>query len=516
MHVPKVVLLFPSCATKTFGNNGGEGTSNEKTIAPPLGILYLAAELISADMEVEAFDFNAEQYSKHKLREYLVGASVAGISIMSFNLEEAHSLIEDIRNEFPHLPIIAGGPDLILRPRRIEGTVATVCHEAETIIVPLVQAILQKQNLGSIPGICFRDADGETVWGPEFTPQMNLDKVKFPRRELLRVNKGYSVVGKKRSAKITSLITSRGCPKQCSFCAHGAVSYRCFRQRSTENVLEEIRQIVTEGYEVIGIVDDNFTADKKRAMKILAGIKAMNAKLSLAVQGRVDAADPELFRSMREAGVKMITFGLESGNQDVLDFYRKDTTVAMNAAAIAMADRAGLYTGGIFIFGAPFETKEHFKKTYTFATSLPLDITTFWILDYAYGSSLWEEGVKNGTHKRDEFLIPAGKERGTQLYPTEELTDICERYFFHYYLRPHYWFRQAMKFVRIHDFYLLLVILAGLRFLIVRKCTLLMEHIASGLKGMFHFKRRMDGQIQSVSSSDGATKLLTDGRITSV
>lgn len=494
----KVVLIFPSCATKTFGKNGGDGTSDEKTIAPPLGILYLAAELMDAGFVVETFDFNAEQYSRRKLGKYLAGASVVGISIMSFNVEEACSLIDDIRTGFPLLPVITGGPDLILRPRYIEGTAATVCHEAETIIVPLVKAIIERQDLRSVPGICFKGADGETVWGAEFTPQKNLDAIKFPKRELLRVNKGYSVVGKKRSTKITTLITSRGCPKRCSFCAHGAVSYRCFRQRSAENVLEEIRRIVAEGFEVIGIVDDNFTADKKRAMKILAGITAMNAKLSLGVQGRVDAADPELFRAMREAGVKMITFGLESGNQDVLDFYCKGTTVEMNAEAIRMADRVGLYTGGIFILGAPFETREHFKKTYTFATSLPLDITTFWVLDYAYGSPLWEEGLKAGSHTKEDFIVPAGKERGTQVYPTAELVDTCEKYFFHYYRRPRYWLRQLRKFIRVHDLYLLLVLLAGMRFLIIRKCSLLVQHITEGVKGLSRFRLHTDGRITSV------------------
>ncbi|MCW8966299.1 MAG: cobalamin-dependent protein, partial [Candidatus Pacearchaeota archaeon] len=239
MDTPEVVLIFPACATKTFGKNGGDGTSNEKTIAPPLGILYLAAELMDAGFSVEAYDFNAEHYSREKLGEYLGGASVVGISIMSFNLEEATALIHDIGNTAPDLPIIAGGPDLILRPRYIDGTVATVCHEAETIIVPLVKTIVGQGDLRSVPGIRFRDTDGKIIRGPEFKPQMQLDAIKFTRRELLRVNKGYSVVGKKRSTKITSLITSRGCPKRCSFCAHGAVAYRCFRQRSAENVLEE-------------------------------------------------------------------------------------------------------------------------------------------------------------------------------------------------------------------------------------------------------------------------------------
>lgn len=473
MPQKKVVLLFPPCVVKTFGKNGGDGTSTEKTLAPPLGILYLASELIAAGYHVDTCDFNAEQYSRERLVTCLSGADLVGISIMSFNLQEASAMIADVNRLFPLLPVIVGGPDCILRPRYIEGTAAVVCHEAETIIVPLVRALLEGDILSEVPGIIYKSEEGTLCYGPPFKPVMNLDTIRFPQRELLRYHQGYSVIGKHRGAKVTTLITSRGCPKRCRFCAHGAVAYRCFRQRSAENVLEEIRGIVQAGFEIIGIVDDNFTADKKRALTILRGITAMNARLSIAVQGRVDAADEELFGAMREAGVKAITFGLESGNQDVLDFYDKGSTVEQNAAAIRMADRAGLYTGGIFILGAPFEGREHFERTYRFAARLPLDITTFWVLDYAFGSPLWEDARKQGIVAEEENIVPAGSERGTQQYATAELMAICERYFFRYYRRPSYWLRQMMKCLRVRDRYLVMVFLAGVKFLIVRKVALM-------------------------------------------
>jgi radical SAM superfamily enzyme YgiQ (UPF0313 family) len=483
----KVVLLFPPCSTKTFGKNGGAGTKNEKTIAPPLGLLYLAAELIDNGYLVEVIDFNAEPYSDHRLISALENASVVGVSMLSFNLDEANILINKIIEQYPQLPVIAGGPDLILRPRYIEGTVASVCEEAESLIVPLVNAIMEKEDLGTIPGIFYKDASGAIKKGPDFTLSYDLDSIKFPRRELVRENDGYSIIGRKQSRKITSLITSRGCPKKCRFCAHGAVSYSCFRQRSAENVLAEIRQIVNDGYEIIGIVDDNFTADKRRALHILRGIKALNAKLSIAVQGRVDAADEELFAAMRDAGVKMITFGLESGNQQALDFYEKGTTVAMNAAAVKMADRMGLYTGGLFILGAPVEQMSHFKETYNFAASLPLDVTSFWVLDYAYGSPLWKEAFKKGIVKEHENIVPAGKERGTHVLETKEITAICERFFFKFYRRPSYWIRQVIKFIRVRDKHLMAVFLAGLQWLMVRKCELVFGKLAEVLK--FGFRK---------------------------
>jgi radical SAM superfamily enzyme YgiQ (UPF0313 family) len=242
----------------------------------------------------------------------------------------------------------------------------------------------------------------------------------------------------------------------------------------------------------------------------------MNAGLSLAVQGRVDAADFELFCTMREAGVKMITFGLESGNQDVLDFYRKETTVGLNAAAIRLADRAGLYTGGIFILGAPFETKEHFRNTYRFAASLPLDITTFWVLDYAYGSPLWEDGFRKGTHRADEFIVPAGKERGTQQFTTVEIMSVCEAYFFRFYRRPSYWFRQIGKFIGIHDVYLLLVLLAGIRFLIVRKLTIQVRNVRNGWVRAVRYLRSDKGMRGGENTVDPGVAACRENRVASV
>jgi anaerobic magnesium-protoporphyrin IX monomethyl ester cyclase len=275
------------------------------------------------------------------------------------------------------------------------------------------------------------------------------------------------------------MITSRGCPKRCTFCAHGAVAYRSYRARSPENVLDEIELIARQGYTVVGISDDNFTADIPRARKILQGIIDRNIRLTIVVQGRVDAADYDLYCLMRKAGVKGITFGLESGNQEVLDFYRKDTTVSMNERAVRLADKAGLYTGGIFIFGAPMETERHFRNTYEFAASLPLDITTFWILDYTYGSALWEQAYRENKIAAKECNVPAGIERGTSMYPSKFIEAYAQKCFFRYYRRPAYWIRQMVKLIRVRDRYFLAIVAAGTGWMVRRKVEIWLERLKS-------------------------------------
>lgn len=465
----RILFIFPSAATKIFGSNQGLGVRQEKTLSPPLGILYLATELKEAGYMVDACDFNAEDYSEEKLGRYIADADLVGISMLSFNREHSCQIIDTVNRLRPGLPVIAGGPDCILHPRAIRGTRLTVVHEAENIIVQVVDAVLQGADLSCIPGIVYVDAGGTLRHGAPYVYQENLDRIRFPAREVLRDNKGYSVLGTRRSRLITTLTTSRGCPKQCTFCAHGALAYRKYRARSAANVLLEIEQIAANGYRIVGIVDDNFTAGKDRAMEILQGIIDRKLRLSFAVQGRVDAADLELFRLMRRAGVVAITFGLESGNQDVLNFYNKDATVEQNRRAVELADQAGLYTGGLFILGAPFETRLHFDRTYRFAASLPLDVTSFWNLDYTYGSSLWRKAHQEGRVRTDEWNVPAGRERGTSPYFTQEIQELAQYYFFRYYRRPSYWLRQIGKLFRVRSWYFLNVLVIGIAWLAGRK-----------------------------------------------
>jgi anaerobic magnesium-protoporphyrin IX monomethyl ester cyclase len=483
MPKKKIVLIYPAGDVKIFGGNDKDFARKEKTISPPLGILYLATELIDAGYVVDCCDYNAEAYSTSHLNSLIAKAHLVGIYLLSFSRKNAFTIIQTINLLRPELPVIVGGPDCILHPRPIPGTVLTVGCEAEKIIVPVIDAVLSGGSLRELPGVVFRDESGVIVHGPQYHYEADLDKIKFPRRDLLRDNKGYSILGK-RSRDITTIITSRGCPKKCTFCAHNAIAYQKYRARSAKNVVEEIREIARQGYRILGIVDDNFTADKVRAKNILEGIISLNAKFSIAVQGRVDAADAELFGLMKKAGVALITFGLESGCQEILDFYNKGTTVNQIKNAVVLADRAGLYTAGMFIFGAPMETVDHFEQTYSFAASLPLDVTSFWVLDYTYGSILWARAFEEGKVSADDFNTPAGKERRTSMYSTRFIEDYGKRCFFRFYLRPSYWLRQTVKFFRVRDVYFLWVLGLGLAWLVGRSAGMTLKRVYAFVKNL--------------------------------
>ncbi len=456
-----ILLLFPPTEYQIAGGVIGKGVKKERPLAPPLGLLYLATPLLEAGYNVQVVDFNAEDYSLKRLSEYLSNTILIGISSQSFNRDVVKKIIKDIKNIKIELPIIIGGPDCILHPRLIDGTILTVISEAEHTIVKIVDTILNKGNLSDCEGILFRDKDNKICNGLPIKLQP-LDDIAFPSRHLVRDNKGYNIIGSALSGKIASLISSRGCIGKCRFCARGALVYNTYRERSAENVLDEIELIYNEGYEILGFMDDNFMLNPKRVKMIFEGIIERGIKLAMAVQGRVDCADEDLFHLMRKAGVKAIVFGLESGCQETLDFYNKKTTIEQNRYAIELADKTGFYSVGFFILGAPFEKEKHIKRTIDFAYSLPLDFATFWVLDYTYGSDLWNEAYDKGLISIDEFNVPASKRRGLANFTYNELEKICIDAFKGFYLRPIYWKRQIRKAWRLRDKYLIKLILTKL------------------------------------------------------
>ncbi|PNX49610.1 MAG: hypothetical protein BV456_08795 [Thermoplasmata archaeon M8B2D] len=167
---------------------------------------------------------------------------------------------------------------------------------------------------------------------------------------------------------------------------------------------------------------------------------------------RVDSADEKLFRLMKKAGVTHLQFGLESGNQEVLDFYNKKTDLKKIRNAVLLSNKMGFFTIGTFILGAPFETKKHFQKTIKFAKSLPLDSVSFLPLKYVAGSELWCKAVKEGKISEDEYSVYADSKRELGLYTYEELTRICNKAHREFYMRLSFILRLLIKSLKNDDF----------------------------------------------------------------
>jgi len=267
----------------------------------------------------------------------------------------------------------------------------------------------------------------------------DLDSLPFPARHLSEKYDYGNFSGFQPSKKFTSMITNRGCPFHCRFCTrYGNIKGWSFRRRSPENIIKEMQEI-SEKYKSIMIVDDTFLADKKATHKIMDRLIKMGLNLELYILGaRVDTAEPELYKKMKKAGVKYLSFGIESGNQDVLDYYNKKITLQQIRKAIHLAKEMNFITQGFLIFGAPFETKEHIENTIRFVGSLPLDIVVFQPLTYEIGSDLWEEAVKNKKISKDDISVKTDSHLGLGNFTLEELEKYVKKAYRRFYLNPKY------------------------------------------------------------------------------
>jgi radical SAM superfamily enzyme YgiQ (UPF0313 family) len=226
-----------------------------------------------------------------------------------------------------------------------------------------------------------------------------------------------------------------------------------YRTRSVKNIIEELKILQKQGYKIVAFEDDSFIADKKQAIQLFQEIIKEKIQMKfIATAVRVDSADEQLFKLMKKAGVTHLQFGLESGNQEILDFYNKKTNLKKIRNAILLSNKMGFFTIGTFILGAPFETKKHFEKTKNFAKSLPLDSVSFLPLKYLAGSELWCNAVKEGKISEYEYIIYADSKRKLGLYTYEELIRICTKAHREFYMRTSFILKLLIKSLRNNDF----------------------------------------------------------------
>lgn len=425
---------------------------------PPLGLLYLGAILEQEGHLVEIIDLNFENPSREHLGDLLDSFDAVGMEVYTENYKFVADFSRKIKEIKSDIPLIVGGPYCTFFGQKTLSDIPcadiVVIGDSEKTIIDFVDYLEGRKNLSDIHGIYFREND-LIKSGRPFKVVENLDVFPFPARHL--VDKyDYDKVprGVPSRNKFTLMITSRGCPFHCRFCGRygNSIKNYGYRQRSAENVVKEFQEI-DKNYGSVLIVDDHFLSDNERAHKIFDGLLEIGTDIELLIMGaRVDSADRELFIKMKKANVKFIGFGIESGNQEILDYYNKQITLEQIRNAVELSREMGILTAGTIMFGAPIETREHFENTIKFANSLPLDIAIFGVLHYHMGSKIWIEAVKNNKIKKDEYLVPAGSERGLGKYTRKELYDYSEKAFKRFYYRPRYMLDQIYQALLHRDF----------------------------------------------------------------
>ncbi len=459
----KIVLINP--------NTGKSERIENEAAWPPLGLLYLSSVVQADGHEVKVIDNARARMKVESLAERVKKEKpdVIGISALTPTFGQAIKIAKAVKGKSPDAKLVFGNYhatfeyELLLK--KYPFVDAVVLGEGERTFSELLKNISKQAKLKEVRGIAFQQ-EGKVVTTPPAPFIEDLDKLPFPDRSLLEQEYRSEIVGiLGSSGKFTTLLSSRGCPFACKYCACAAFSSRKARFRSPENVAAEMELLYGEGYDEVGFVDDNLLMNRKRVEKICELLRAKKVRMRLWAEGRADQASEELLRQFSRAGCKTLYFGIESGSQKVLDYYGKGITPEISRRAVSNAKKAGIENIiGSFIVGAPIETREDVKTTFDFALGLRgMDFPQMNILNLSPGMEFWNTAIKEGYMKEGDYWDEpvAAVNVFPSILKETELSSMIDDFYKEFIKRPDFLVSQFLKTVKSE--YRLRILLANLR-----------------------------------------------------
>lgn len=337
----------------------------------PLGLCYVGAAFEKANAEVRIIDYIVRQYSVEKLQSELNAfkPDIVGITSVTLNFNLAADIMKTVREVFPSAVIVMGGHHVSFEYestlRQYPEIDLIVIGEGEETIAELVPLIHNRSAWRQIPGIAFMDGE-EMIVTPPRKLVLDLDNLPLPSRHLLPISR-YLALGFP-----VSIITSRGCPNRCIFCQGRRMVGARVRNRNPIKVVDEIETLLAYGFPRINFSDDFFTSNVQRVKVICEEIQRRGLEFSWTAFARADSVTVELLQVMRQAGCDTVFFGIESGNQQMLDRIRKRIKLERIRQAVADCKTVGMKVFGSFIVGLPGETKETLMDSHRFAEELDI------------------------------------------------------------------------------------------------------------------------------------------------
>lgn len=370
-------------------------------IVPPLGLGYLANSLQKINIEVEILNCILKNFSYDNFAKYISSKKfdVVGLQFFTNEYSSVKKCSEIIKLIEPKTLVMVGGPHPSSLPEEVLVDFKNVDFafwgEGEVGFFELVNQILNnKNNFEKIPGLIYRDNGKIKVNKQIFID--DLDEIGFPSWDLLQPDK-YPPAPQGTFFKnfpTAPMITSRGCPYNCTFCAGWRINGKKIRYRSVTNVIEEIVLLNKKyGVKEIHISDDNFTFNKNFVISFCEALLKNNINISWCCPNgiRLDTLDEEMLDIMKRAGCYVLSVGIESGSQRILDKMKKKLTLNKIREKISLIRKVGFDINGFFIIGYPEENIEDIEKSINFAKNLDLKSVIFYNFLPLPGTKIYQE-----------------------------------------------------------------------------------------------------------------------------
>lgn len=413
---------------------------------PPLGICYLASMLKKHQFGVKCLDFHTPVFSISNLTALLKGGEVkiVGIYVLVFDIYAIAKLINLIRS-ISNVPIVLGGPTITHYPQTVRELHADygIRGDAEYSMTALAKYLLRNEGvLKDIPGLVHYNGSEEIIG--QSVVIGDLDSLPFPDFSVLPDPSYYKFP--MLEGKITSMVSSRGCPFNCVFC--GLTQKQKFNARSPENVVEEIADLASKGYRYVDFRDDCFSANMQRVKKLCKMMIDRKINILWGCETRIETVDDELLELMAGSGCHNVRFGIESVVPRVKKVINKTNKLDNLDRVLKMCRKLKMNSVGYFLIGHPSETVEEMKQTLNFVVSSNFDIVDVNICAIFPGADLFriakEEGVIGDDYMQKIIStgkIPVYVPKGVSF---EQIERLKRKTMLRFYLKP----RNILRFLR--------------------------------------------------------------------
>lgn len=402
---------------------------------PPLALASIAGVLEKQDHEVKILDLAVENFSMKDVTKYVENFQPESIGFTSTTptIEQTYSIVDSLKSEFKNKKFVLGGPHASALPEEaLEHFDIIVRGEGEYSMLD----IANNESPEKIKGISFKH-ESKNIHNPERPQISDLDELPLPARHLLKMGK-YHYFGARRHP-ITNIFTSRGCPFSCTYC-NKTIFGKNYRALSVKRVIEEIDQLVNDfGIREIHVSDDTFNFDRKRTIDLFTEIKKRNYDLLFFPHNgvRVNSIDREVLKLLRDVGFYAMSYGVEAGNQTILNNIKKGISISQVRDAVKLTKEFDFEIWMFFILGLPGETKQTMRDSINLAIDLNPDFAKFSILVPYPGTEVYN-------YYKDSLLIKKWSDFGLWSDPTfkhenltkEELQSMFRQAYRRFYLRP--------------------------------------------------------------------------------
>ena len=433
--------------------------------SPPLNLLYIATILKENKHKVKFVDALSEGVPFGKLIPIIKKSDAIIINTSTMSFSEDTELLKKCKHVNPDIKTVIFGshptfmPEDCLEKKSVD---IIVRKEPEFIIRDLFNA-MEKGKWQKIKGIGFRKGNKKVI--NEDYGFGDINELPIPDRKLLPKNVDYFNPLVKK-IPYTTMITSRGCPAQCTFCTVPTFYGSKIRARNEDLVLKELEEIRKQGYKEVWIRDETFTVYKKRNENICKEMIKRKLNLSWLCNARVGTVDKDMMKLMKKAGCHMIKFGVESGVQQILNNVKKGINVKKTEETFSWANEIGMDTHAHMMLGMPGESRKTIEKSIDFAKKIKPNTVSFGICTQYAGTPLYYDVLEKNPEIKDGSSCDFTKLHEKPFFNTyftslseDELEKYVKKAYRKFYFRPGYIFNYLKRINNLDE--LRRVILAG-------------------------------------------------------